>query len=104
MKMLWIVAAGIGTLCGRTLGCDKILYDAAYDRWGPDMGQALKGMYLLCDGGTKFLVGSGLLVGVLGGYFASLKGHRRLGPVISLIGGFLGALVAAFLYGKLWSP
>jgi hypothetical protein len=46
MKVLSIIAAGVGTLLGRSLGCDKILFDAAYDRWGPDLGQAIKGMHL----------------------------------------------------------
>jgi uncharacterized membrane protein YeaQ/YmgE (transglycosylase-associated protein family) len=104
MRVLTIIAAAIGTFVGRTVGCDKILFDAAFDRWGPDLGEAIKGMHVLCNEGTKFLLGSGLIVGILAGYLADRKGHPRLSPVVSLIFGFLGTLVAAFLYGKLWSP
>jgi uncharacterized membrane protein YeaQ/YmgE (transglycosylase-associated protein family) len=104
MKLLRMIAAVVGTFLGKSLGCESILFDAANDRWGSDFGEAVKGMHMLCDEGTKYIVGAGLAAGILGGYLAAGKGYPRLSPVISLIGGFLGAIVAAFLYGKLWSP
>ena len=102
MRFLVILASGVGAFLGKMLGCEKIFWSMASQR-EQDFGQAIRWMNLWCDRGSKYLLGVGFLVGLALGSAVAEKGHPRIAVLLSLIFGFIGAVITAFLYAALAS-
>jgi hypothetical protein len=110
MKLLVVLASGIGAYLGQLLGCGKIFYRVAFDNTGHNLEpldhveQSIKWMNLWCDEGSKYLLGVGFVVGCIVGGFVASEGRPRLGAFLSLICGFIGAVITAFVYAHIELP